>query len=80
MTKTGHLSFEFSVNIKDNSKGTGYWRFDKTLLHDSTYVLKIKDCIADTVQDNPDTEDNLLFDIMECNSRHTSMWYGGEKR
>ena len=51
--KTYHASVEFSFNIRCNSEGTGYWRFDKTLLHDSTYVLKIKDCIAEAVQDNP---------------------------
>ena len=78
--KTDHSSVEFSFNIRHNSKGTGYWRFDKTLLHDSTYVLKIKECITETVQDNPNTEDDLLFDIMKCNFRHTSMQYMGEKR
>ena len=67
-------------NIRHNSKGTGYWRFDKTLLHDSTYVLKIKECITETVQDNPNTEDDLLFDIMKCNFRHTSTQYMIEKR
>ena len=78
--KTDHSSVEFSFNIRHNSKGTGYWRFDKTLLHDSTYVLKIKECITETVQDNPNTEDDLLFDIMKCNFRRTSMQYMGEKR
>ena len=78
--KTDHSSVEFSFNIRHNSKGTGYWRFDKTLLHDSTYVLKIKECITETVQDNPNTEDDLSFDIMKCNFRHTSMQYMGEKR
>ena len=34
--KTDHSSVEFSFNIRHNSKGMGYWRFDKTLLHDST--------------------------------------------
>ena len=49
-------------------------------MHDSTYVLKIKDCITETVQDNANTEDDLLFDIMKCNFRHTYMQYMGEKR
>ena len=43
------------------------------LLHDSIYVLEIKECITETVQDNPNTEDDLLFDIMKYNFRHTSM-------
>ena len=40
---------------------------------------RLKDCVADTVQDNPNTEDDLLFDIIKCNFRHTSMQYMGEK-
>ena len=77
--KTDHSSVEFSFNIRHNSMGPGYWRFNKTLLHDSTYVLKIKDCITETVQDTPNIEDDILFDIMKCNFRHTSMQYMGEK-
>ena len=63
--KTDHLNVEFSFHLRDNSKGTGYWRFDKPVLHDSTYALKIKDCIAETVQDNSNAEDDLLFNIMK---------------
>ena len=51
----------------------------KKLLHDSTYVIKIKDCITEIVQDNQNTEDDLLFDIMKYNFWCTSMQYvGGE--
>ena len=53
--------------------------FTNHALHDSTYVLKIKECITETVQDNPNTEDDLLLDIMKCNFRHTSMQYMGDK-
>ena len=57
--KTDHSSVEFSFNIRHNSKDTGYWRFEK-LLHDSTYVLKIKECITETAQDNPNTPDDFI--------------------
>ena len=40
----------------------------------------LKECIIETVHDNPNTEDDLLFDIMKCNFRHTSTQYNGEKR
>ena len=36
--------------------------------------------MAETVQDNPNTEDGLLFDIKKCNFRHASMQCEGEKR
>ena len=78
--KTDHSSVKFSFNIRLNSKGTEYWRFDKTLLHNSTYVLNIKYCNTETVQENPNTENDLLFNIMKCHFRHTSMQYMGEKR
>ena len=51
----------------------------KTLLHNSPYDLRIKGCIAETVQDSLNTEDDLLFNIMRCNLRHTSMQHVGEK-
>ena len=40
-----HSSVEFTFNIESNAKGPGYWRFDKTLLYDTEYTLKVKDSI-----------------------------------
>ena len=78
--KTDHSSVEFTFNIEGKAKGPGYWRFDKTLLCDTEYTLKVKDSIQQTVQDNPNTDNDILFDIIKCNIRHLSMQYIGEKR
>ena len=78
--KTDHSSVEFTFNIEGKAKGPGYWRFDKTLLYDREYILKVKDSIQQTVQDNPNTDNDILFDIIKCNIRHLSMQYVGQKR
>ena len=31
------------------------------LLHDTNYVLKVKDSIQQTVQDSPNTDDDILL-------------------
>ena len=31
-------------------------------------------------QDNPNTDNDILFDIIKCNIRHLSMQYVGEKK
>ena len=78
--KTDHSSVEFTCNIEGKAKGPGYWRFDKMLLYDTEYMLKVKDLIQQTIQDNPNTDNDILFDIIKCNIRHLSMQYIGEKR
>ena len=47
------------------------------LLYDTEYI-KVKDSIQQTVQDNPNTDIDILFD-MKCNIRQ-SMQYIREKR
>ena len=59
--KTDHSSVEFTFNIEGKAKVPGYWRFDKTLLYDREYILKVKDSIQQTVQDNPNTDNDILF-------------------
>ena len=72
------LNFHSTSDITPKAQDTGgLIKLYCMILH---YVLKIKECITETVQDNPNTEDDLLFDIMKCNFRHTSMQYMGEKR
>ena len=51
-----------------------------TLLYDTEYILKVKDSFKQTVQDNPNTDNDILFDIIKCNIRCLSMQYIGEKR
>ena len=51
--KTDHSSVEFTFNFKGNAKQPGYWRFDKSLLYDTKYTLKVKNSIQQTVQDDP---------------------------
>ena len=46
--KTDHSSVEFTFNIEGKAKGPGCWRFDKTLLYDTEYILKVKDSIQQT--------------------------------
>ena len=77
--KTDHSSVEFTFNIEGKARGPGYYRFDKTSLYDTEYILKVKDSIQQTVQDNPNTYNDILFDIIKCNIRHLAMQYIGEK-
>ena len=41
---------------------------------------QVKDSIQQTVQDNPNIDIDILFDIIKCNIRCLSMQYIGEKR
>ena len=50
------------------------------LLYDTEYILKVKDSIQQTVQGNPNTDNGILFDIIKCKMRHSSIQYIGEKR
>ena len=63
-----------------NAKGPGYCIFDKTLLSETEYALKVKDSIQQNVKDNPSTVNDILFYIIKCNVSCLSMQYTGEKR
>ena len=78
--KTDHSSNEFTLNIEGNTNESRYWRSDKAVLYDTNYILKIKNSIQQIVQDIPNTDSDILFDIIKCNIRHLSMQYiGGER-
>ena len=49
--------------------------YDKLLLYDTEYALKVKHSTQQSVQDNPSTDNDILFDISKCNIRWLSMQY-----
>ena len=51
-----------------------------TVLYDTEYTLKVKDSIQQTVKDDPNTDSDILFDIIKCNVRCISIQCIDEKK
>ncbi len=56
-------------------RGPGFWRLNCSLLKDQKYVDLINNTIPETAQNNPDTDDILLWDTIKLKVRGDSIRY-----
>ena len=76
-----HSAVEIEIKIVDNPRGRGLWKFNKSLLNNPKYCIQVKNCILDTIIDNPNTQDNLMWETVKCKIRGLTIHFAStEKR
>ena len=84
--RSDHSPVNLELQFYNQTKGRGTWKFNNSLLHDKDYVLAIKKCISDTINQyslpviegddisfsiNP----HILWEIMKCEIRGKTISY-----
>ena len=75
-----HSAVEIEIKIIDNPRGRGLWKFNKSLLNNPNYCLQVKQCILETIEDNPNTQENLMWETVKCKRGLTIKIASAEKR
>jgi len=75
-----HSAPVIHVNIAKGNGGKGFWKFNTELLKDKNYNEKVLTCITETIIDNPNTDDILLWDTIKCRIRGISVKHSAEMK
>jgi exonuclease III len=75
-----HSIVELKLNLAEEDRGRGFWKFNAKLLKDEEYKITIENTIYNTLNDNPGCSARLFWDILKCNMRRDSIRYGIRKR
>jgi len=73
-----HSAPVICIDIKKANSGKGFWKLNTNLLKDHAYNDKILKCIVETIEENPGTDEILLWDTIKCRIRGTSVKYSAE--
>ena len=68
-----HSIVQLTIDLTTEPKGRGFWKLNCSVLSDQDYVHTIDTIIDNTVLENPDTDDQLLWEIIKCNVRRDSI-------
>jgi exonuclease III len=74
-----HACTTLTLEIKSGDRGKGFWKYNSTLAKDPSLRDQIRTTIADTIADNPDTDDCLLWDLLKCKIRGTCIGLASRK-
>lgn len=82
--RSDHSPVYLTLQFYNQTKGKGTWKFNNSLLHDKDYVIEIKKCINDTVNQSslPGTEDlemsvdpHIFWEMLKCMIRGKTISY-----
>jgi exonuclease III len=76
---TDHSCTTLTLEIPDCTRGKGLWKFNSTLTKEEKLKDQIRETIKNTLSDNPNTEDGLLWDVLKCQIRGTCLSYASYK-
>ena len=66
---------------KSERRGKGFWKFNSSLLKDKEYVVLMRNCIKNTMQENNHLCDKgLLLDLIKCKIRGDTISYSIKKK
>jgi len=71
--RSDHEIVECNISISKEKRGRGFWKLNCKYLNDIDYVTEIEKCIDDTVLDNAGTADGLMWEIMKCKIRGSTI-------
>ena len=71
--RSDHAMVETNFRICTEKRGRGFWKLNCSLLNHKEYIELIEKCIVETVENNPNTEDGLLWETMKCKIRGDSI-------
>jgi hypothetical protein len=75
-----HSPTEITINLEEFKRGKGFWKLNCSLLKDRDYVDLIKKTIIDTVKDNRNIDDVLLWEMIKLQVRGNSIKYSSRKK
>jgi exonuclease III len=75
-----HSPTEITINLEEFKRGKGFWKLNCSLLKDRDYVDLIKKTIIDTVKDNINIDDVLLWEMIKLQVRGNSIKYSSRKK
>ena len=88
--RSDHSIAFLDLSFSQNPKGSGYWKFNCSLLHDKEYVDKVKNTIKETVDqyctgrvDNVPTfniSHRMLWEMLKLSVRGITIKYSAEKK
>jgi exonuclease III len=76
---TDHSCTTLTLEVPDSTRGKGFWKFNSNLAKDPNLKNQIRETIKNTVSDNPNTNDGLLWDVLKCQIRGTCVSYASHK-
>jgi hypothetical protein len=77
--RSDHSCTTITLSLDEPSRGKGYWKFNNSLTKDEELKKEIKKTIEETLQDNPNTEDGLMWDLIKCKIRGTCLMYASRR-
>ncbi len=88
--RSDHSSISISLKFSKLERGTGFWKFNNSLLRDADYVKLVKKIIDETnkqyfvkngkEEHTHSIDDQLLFEILLCNIRGETIKYCSYKK
>lgn len=79
--RSDHSIISLAIQSQDvDTRGRGFWKLNTSLLQDSAYVEKIRDCIARSKVKYSEVEDKrTLWDLIKCEIRAETLTYSIHK-
>jgi hypothetical protein len=77
---TDHSLIKIKLELVNNKRGPGFWKFNCSLLHDTDYVSKIKLSITETVQIEQEQNPGLLWEAIKLRIRTDTIQYSSRKK
>jgi len=71
-----HSMVSMLVKINPVEKGRGFWKLNCSYLEDLDYIKEMNRTIDRTTEENPGTDDGLMWEQIKCNIRRDSISYG----
>ena len=75
-----HSAVFLTIEPHKFKKGRGFWKLNTSYLQEKDYITKIERSIQTTILENPDTEPDLLWEIIKCNARRETISYSFYKK
>ena len=78
--KTDHSIISLNLQFASEKRGTGFWKFNASLLLDTDYCNLIKEAIAQSREINAETDPQLMWDTIKCAIRTETIQYSRKKQ
>ena len=73
--KSDHSSVEISINIAQQARGRGFWKFNCSLLQNKDYESPVIKTLNEAVEDNMGTTPDLLWKTIKCRIRGATIQF-----
>ena len=70
-----HSAINLTVDIRLVDRGRGFWKMNCSFLENNDYIAAIKESIKNSVIENPDTEEQILWEQIKCNVRRDTITF-----